>query len=216
MFNDKDDAKFDTFFSSLLEMEDLKKKFKENWDSKTKGQGKSSVVCDEDSTMKDDPKAKTIVDVYEDITLTDKSMSHMDLDNFLIPKNVMVSEPSLRSTVVSEAITNNTVDVRQSVLPREIKAPKKCKSVMVLSDESVIAHRTRSKYRNKKEAVVDNVTTAKTGPVCRKHSNLKITKIDAFIEFTKVAENRLRLPCAVSDELCLSVDNLHEVSIKKP
>ncbi|KAJ0580570.1 hypothetical protein HanRHA438_Chr04g0169131 [Helianthus annuus] len=83
-------------------MEDLKKKFKENWDSKTEGQCKSSVVCDEDSTMKDHPKAKTIVDVYEDITLTDKSMSHMDLDNFLIPKNVMVSEPSLRSTVVSE------------------------------------------------------------------------------------------------------------------
>ncbi|KAJ0588181.1 putative transcription factor B3-Domain family [Helianthus annuus] len=214
MFNDKDDAKFDTFFSSLLEMEDLKKKFKENWDSKTEGQCKSSVVCDEDSTMKDHPKAKTIVDVYEDITLTDKSMSHMDLDNFLIPKNVMVSEPSLRSTVVSEAITNNTVDVRQSVLPRKIKAPKKCKSVMVLSDESVIAHRTRSKYRNKKEAVVDNVTAAETGLVCRKRSNLKITKTDAFIEFTKVAENRLRLPCAVSDELCLSVDNLHEVSIK--
>ncbi|MFS7899471.1 putative transcription factor B3-Domain family [Helianthus anomalus] len=36
----------------------------------------------------------------------------------------------------------------------------------------------------------------------------------SFIEFTKVAENRLRLPCAVSDHLCLSVDNLHEVSVK--
>ncbi|KAM0005664.1 hypothetical protein Hdeb2414_s0204g00831851 [Helianthus debilis subsp. tardiflorus] len=214
MFNDKDDSKFDTFFSSLLEMEDLNKKFKENWDTKTEGQGKSSVVCDEDSTMKNDPKAKTIVDVYEDISLKDKSMSQTDLDNFLISKNVMVYEPSLCSTVVSDAIPNNTVDVRQSVLPRKRKATRKFKSVMIVSDESVIAHRTRSTYRNKKEAVVDKVTAAETGLVCRKRSNLKMTKTDSFIEFTKVAENRLRLPSAVSDDLCLSVHNLHEVSIK--
>ncbi|KAJ0554661.1 putative transcription factor B3-Domain family [Helianthus annuus] len=214
MFNDQDDAKFDTFFSSLLEMEDLKKKFKENWDSKTEGKGKSSVVCDVDSTMKDDPKAKTIVNVNEDITLKDKSMSDMDLDSFLIPKNVMFYEPSLCSTVVSDAITNNTVDVRQSVLPRKMKAPKKCKSVIIQSHESVIAHRTRSKFGNKKEVVVDKVTAAESVPVCRKRSNLKTMQTDSFIEFTKVAENRLRLPCAVSDDLCLSVDNLHEVSVK--
>ncbi|MFS7906173.1 hypothetical protein Hanom_Chr01g00056171 [Helianthus anomalus] len=33
-------------------MEDLKKKFKDDWDRKTEAQGKSSVFCDEDSTMK--------------------------------------------------------------------------------------------------------------------------------------------------------------------
>ncbi|MFS7922592.1 putative transcription factor B3-Domain family [Helianthus anomalus] len=243
MFNDQDDAKFDTFFSSLLEMEDLKKKFKEYWDSKTEGKGKSSVVCDVDSTMKDDPKAKTIDNVNEDISLKvvfvllkllfvnltefvyiilkfmfcffqDKSISDMDLDSFLIPKNVMVNEPSLCSTVVSDAITNNTVDVRQSVLPRKMKAPKKCKSVIIQSHESVIAHRTRSKFGNKKEAVVDKVAAAEPVPVCRKRSNLKTMKTDSFIEFTKVAENRLRLPCPVSHDLCLSVDNLPEVSVK--
>ncbi|MFS7958072.1 hypothetical protein Hanom_Chr07g00673891 [Helianthus anomalus] len=162
-------------------MEDLKKKFKENWDSKTEGKGKSSGVCDVDSTMKDDPKAKTIVN--EDISLKvvfvllkllfvkltefvyiilkvmfcffqDKSMSDMDLDSFLIPKNVMVYEPSLCSTVVSDAITNNTVDVRQSVLPRKMKAPKKCKAVIIQSHESVIAHRTRSKFGKKKKLLL--------------------------------------------------------------
>ncbi|MFS8029783.1 hypothetical protein Hanom_Chr17g01526401 [Helianthus anomalus] len=71
--------------------------------------------------MKDDPKAKTVVNVNEDISLKDKSMSDMDLDNFLIPKDVMVNEPILRSIVVSDPIMNNTVDVRQSVLPRKLK-----------------------------------------------------------------------------------------------
>ncbi|KAJ0610241.1 putative transcription factor B3-Domain family [Helianthus annuus] len=285
MFNDQDDAKFDTFFSSLLEMEDLKKKFKENWDSKTEGKGKSSVVCDVDSnmkddpkaksvvnvnedislkvvfvllkllfvnltecdknmsdmdldsflipkdvmvnepvlcstvvsdfkensvsktegkgkssvdcdvdsTMKDDPKAKTVVNVNEDISLKDESMSDMDLDSFLIPKDVMVNEPILCSTVVSDPIMNNTVDVRQSVLPRKLKAHKKCNSVIIQSHESVIAHRTRSKIGNKKEAVVDKLTAVEPVPVCRKRSNLKTRKTDSFIEFTKVAEDRLKM-----------------------
>ncbi|XP_035832433.1 uncharacterized protein LOC118481209 [Helianthus annuus] len=43
--------------------------FKENSVSKTEGKGKSSVDCDVDSTMKDDPKAKTVVNVNEDISL---------------------------------------------------------------------------------------------------------------------------------------------------
>ncbi|MFS7935928.1 hypothetical protein Hanom_Chr05g00409331 [Helianthus anomalus] len=117
IWQNKDDSKFDTFFSSLLEMEDLKKKFKDNWDTKTEVQGKSSVVCDEDSTM----KANTTVDVDENLSLKDKSNSQTDLDNILIPKNVMFYEPTLCSTVVSDAIPNNTVDVRQFVLPRKRK-----------------------------------------------------------------------------------------------
>ncbi|XP_035843774.1 uncharacterized protein LOC118490330 [Helianthus annuus] len=138
----------------------------------------------------------------------------MDLDSFLIPKDVMVNEPILCSTVVSDPIMNNTVDVRQSVLPRKLKAHKKCDSVIIQSHESVIAHRTRSKIGNKKEAVVDKLTAVEPVPVCRKRSNLKTRKTDSFIEFTKVAEDRLRLPCPVSDDLCLSVDNLPEVSVK--
>ncbi|KAJ0666434.1 putative transcription factor B3-Domain family [Helianthus annuus] len=246
LFKDIDDSKFDNFFSSLLEMEDLKKKFKDDWDRKTEGQGKSSFFCDEDSTMKDDPKAKTIVVVDENLSvkvlfvllnsiflnlnvfvyiifrnmfsfLQDKSKCQTDLNNFLIPKNVIFSQRTLCSTVVSDAIPKNTVDVGQTVLPRKRKATRKCKTVMIVSDDSVIAHRTRSKYRNKNESVVvDKITAAETSYVCRKRSNLKRTKTDSFIEFTKVAENRLacRLPSAVSDDLSLSVHNLREVSIK--
>ncbi|MFS7994945.1 hypothetical protein Hanom_Chr12g01112081 [Helianthus anomalus] len=69
MFNDEDDSKFDTFFSSLLEMEDLKKKFKENWDSKTEGKGKESVVCDVDSKTADEDmivEQNLTADVCED------------------------------------------------------------------------------------------------------------------------------------------------------
>ncbi|KAJ0778348.1 hypothetical protein HanLR1_Chr02g0070741 [Helianthus annuus] len=52
VFNDIDDSKFDNFFSSQLEMEELKKKFKDDWDRKIEPQGKASVVCDEDLTIK--------------------------------------------------------------------------------------------------------------------------------------------------------------------
>ncbi|KAM0040481.1 hypothetical protein Hdeb2414_s0012g00394401 [Helianthus debilis subsp. tardiflorus] len=178
-----------TFFSSLLEMEDLKKKM---IDRKTEAQGKSSVVCDEDSTMKDDPKAKTIVVVDENLSLKDKSKFETDLDNFFTPKNVLFSEPTLCSTIVSNAIPKYTVDVGQTVLQRKRKATRKCKTVMIVSDESLIAHRTRSKYRNKNESVVvDKITAAETASVSRKRSTLKRTKTVSIIVFTKVAENRL-------------------------
>ncbi|KAF5818837.1 hypothetical protein HanXRQr2_Chr02g0070641 [Helianthus annuus] len=52
VFNDIDDSKFDKFFSSLLEMEDLKKKFKDDWDKKTEPKGKTSVLCDENQSSK--------------------------------------------------------------------------------------------------------------------------------------------------------------------
>ncbi|KAM0027589.1 hypothetical protein Hdeb2414_s0019g00541981 [Helianthus debilis subsp. tardiflorus] len=39
--------------------------------------------------MKDDLKAKTIVVVDENLSLKDKSKCQADLDNFLIPKNVI-------------------------------------------------------------------------------------------------------------------------------
>ncbi|MFS7945890.1 putative transcription factor B3-Domain family [Helianthus anomalus] len=104
--------------------------------------------------MKDDLKVKTIVVVDENLSLKDKSKCQTDLDNFLIPKNVMFSQPTLCSTVVSDAIPKNTVDVGQTVLPRKRKATRKCKTVMIVPDDSPIAHRTRLKYRNKNESVV--------------------------------------------------------------
>uniref|UniRef100_A0A251THP4 Uncharacterized protein n=1 Tax=Helianthus annuus TaxID=4232 RepID=A0A251THP4_HELAN len=159
VFNDIDDSKFDNFFSSLLEMEDLKKK--------------------------------------------DKSNFEMDLDKFLIPKNnshvdptrktnIFISEPSLSSIVVSDTIPKYKVDVGQIVLPIKRKATQKCKAVMLVSDESLIAHRTRSKFRNKNESVVvDKFMAAETTSVSRKRSTLKRSKTISTIEFTKVAENRM-------------------------
>ncbi|MFS8020520.1 putative transcription factor B3-Domain family [Helianthus anomalus] len=161
VFNDIDDSKFDSFFSSLLEMEDLKKK--------------------------------------------DKSNFEMDLDKFLIPKNN------------SHTIPKYKVDVGQIVLPIKRKATQKCKAVMLVSDESLIAHRTRSKFRNKNESVVvDKFMAAETTSVSRKRSTLKRSKTISIIEFTKVAENRMicRLPSAISDELSLSFHNLRDVSIQ--
>ncbi|KAM0010707.1 hypothetical protein Hdeb2414_s0070g00772381 [Helianthus debilis subsp. tardiflorus] len=69
IFNDIDDSKFDKFFLTLVEMEDVKKKFKDDLNKKTDPKGKAKVVGDESLFSKV------------------KSMFEMDLDNFLIPKN---------------------------------------------------------------------------------------------------------------------------------
>ncbi|KAJ0871859.1 hypothetical protein HanRHA438_Chr11g0517231 [Helianthus annuus] len=53
--------------------------------------------------------------------MKDKSKFETDLDNFLIPKNVIFSEPTLCSTVVSDAIPKYTVDVGHTVLPKKRK-----------------------------------------------------------------------------------------------
>ncbi|MFS7945081.1 putative transcription factor B3-Domain family [Helianthus anomalus] len=86
---------------------------------------------------------------------------------------------------------------------------------MLVSDESLIAHLTCSKFRNKNESVVvDKFMVAETTSVSRKRSTLKRSKTISIIEFTKVAENRMRLPSAISDELSLSFHNLRDVSIQ--
>ncbi|MFS7894749.1 hypothetical protein Hanom_Chr09g00778211 [Helianthus anomalus] len=177
--------------------------FKDNWDKNTEPQGKARVVYDEDLTLKDDPKAKTPTGVDKNLCLKDKSKFEMDLDKFLIPKNkshvdptgktnVVFSEPTLCSTYVSDAIPTYTVDVAQSVLPRKRKATPKCKTFMIVSDESLIAHRTRSKFTKKNEyVVVDKITATETASVTPKRSTMKRSKKVAIIEFTKVAKNRL-------------------------
>ncbi|KAM0060423.1 putative transcription factor B3-Domain family [Helianthus debilis subsp. tardiflorus] len=129
--------------------------------------------------------------------------------------NIFISEPSLSSIVVSDTIPKYKVDVGQIVLPIKRKATQKCKAVMLVSDESLIAQRTRSKFRNKNESVVvDKFMAAETTSVSRKRSTLKRSKTISIIEFTKVAENRMRLPSAISDELSLSFHNLRDVSIQ--
>ncbi|KAJ0724954.1 hypothetical protein HanPI659440_Chr12g0453351 [Helianthus annuus] len=165
-------------------MDDLKKKFKDDWDKKTEPQDKARVVCDEDLTLKDDPKAKKPTGVDKNQCLKDKSKFETDLDKFLIPKNkshvdptektiVVLSEPTLCSTYVSDAT-------------------RKCKTFMIVSDQSPIAHRTRSKFRNKNEyVVVDHIMGAETASVRPKRSTLKRSMTVPIIHFTKVAENRM-------------------------
>ncbi|KAJ0835359.1 putative transcription factor B3-Domain family [Helianthus annuus] len=102
---------------------------------------------------------------------------------------------------------------------------RKSKAVMLVSDESHIVHRTRSKFTKKNESVVvDSMTPAETisvrsithtsDVVSCKRSTLKRSKTVSFIEFTKVAENRMHLPSDVAHELALSVDSLHDITIQ--
>ncbi|KAM0016345.1 putative transcription factor B3-Domain family [Helianthus debilis subsp. tardiflorus] len=204
VFNDIDDSKFDKFFSSLLEMDDLKKK--------DDPKAKTPTGVDKNQCLKVDPTGKTIV---------------------------VLSEPTLCSTYVYDAIPKYTVDAAQTVFARKGKATRKCKTFMIVSDESPIAHRTRSKFTNKNEyVVVDNIMAAETASVRPKRSTLKRSMTVPIIDFTKVAENRMvsvfrvlhrllsdqfdnylvcvlqRLASAVSDDLCLSIHNLRDVSLQ--
>ncbi|MFS7935048.1 hypothetical protein Hanom_Chr05g00398851 [Helianthus anomalus] len=56
-------------------------------------------------------------------------------------------------------------------------------------------------------------STMSTSNVCPKRK-FKRSKNSSFLEFTKVAETRMCLPVDVSSDLCLSVDNLRDVSIQ--
>ncbi|MFS7906567.1 hypothetical protein Hanom_Chr01g00060791 [Helianthus anomalus] len=64
----------------------------------------------------------------------------------------------------------------------------KSKAIMLVSDESYIAHRTRSKFTKKNECVV--------------------------VDIRKPAETISRLPCDVASDLALSVDSLRDVTIQ--
>ncbi|KAJ0435587.1 putative nucleic acid-binding, replication factor A [Helianthus annuus] len=82
-----------------------------------------------------------------------------------------------------------------------------------------IAYRTRSNIHNKNECVdIDMMKPAENISihhcVVRPKRKVKRSKTNSFLEFTKVAESKLRLPVDVSCDLCLSVDNLRDVSIK--
>ncbi|KAJ0899082.1 hypothetical protein HanRHA438_Chr08g0364221 [Helianthus annuus] len=80
--------------------------------------------------------------------------------------NVFVEDRSLSSIVVSDAMPKCKVDVGQFVVPKKKKAMRKSKVVMLVSDESHIAHRTRSKFTKKNESVVvDSMTPAETTSV---------------------------------------------------
>ncbi|XP_035845217.1 uncharacterized protein LOC110933434 [Helianthus annuus] len=199
-------------------MEDVKKKFKDDLDKKTDPKVKTNVVGDKNQASKVDPKWKTNVVGDENQT------SKVD------PKgkpNVFASDRSLSSSsiVVSDAMPKSKGDVGQFVVPKKKKAMRISKAVMLVSDESHITHRTRSKFTKKNESVVvDSMKPVETiyvrsiphtsDVVSRKRSTLKRSKKVSFIEFTKVAESIMRLPSDVASELALSVDSLRDVTIQ--
>ncbi|MFS7959543.1 hypothetical protein Hanom_Chr08g00692341 [Helianthus anomalus] len=105
------------------------------------------------------------------------------------------SEPSLCSTVVSN-VSNSEIYSRcwltRFAKKEEGIATRQFKKVIIVSDESLIALRTRSKFRNKSEyVVVDKITPVETASVTRKRSTLKRSKTVSIIDFTEVAENIL-------------------------
>ncbi|MFS7906579.1 hypothetical protein Hanom_Chr01g00060941 [Helianthus anomalus] len=182
---DIDDSKFDNFFSSLVEMEDVKKKFKDDLNKKTDPKGKSKVVGDESLSSKVDPRGKS------NVFACDRSLS-----------SKVVSDVKRMPFVGDTLKSNPKVDVDKFVVPKEKKDMPKCKAIMLVSDESHIAHRTPSKFTKKNECVVIDIVkpvetiyfrsiTHTADVVGRKHVQVKRLKINSIIEFTKMAESRL-------------------------
>ncbi|KAF5786783.1 putative transcription factor B3-Domain family [Helianthus annuus] len=97
-------------------------------------------------------------------------------------------------------------------------------------DLNNIAYRTRSNFPINNDCVdidmtkpSENISVKSKRKACRPTTSpsnvcpkrkVKRSKNNSFLEFTKVAETRLRLPVDVSYDLCLSVDNLRDVSIQ--
>ncbi|KAJ0603955.1 putative transcription factor B3-Domain family [Helianthus annuus] len=188
ILNDTDDSKFDQFFASLIEMEDVKKKFKDDLIKKTDPKGKAKVVGDESVPSKV------------------KSIFEMDVDNFLIPKNkfhvytAMPKRKAVRSVSDNSHIAYRT---RSNVSRRN-----ECVVIDIMKPAEDITAKPKRKACRSITATVDVVR--------RKRHTVKRLKTNAFFEFTKVAESRLlyRLPGDVASDLSLSVDNLRDVTIQ--
>ncbi|KAM0010704.1 hypothetical protein Hdeb2414_s0070g00772351 [Helianthus debilis subsp. tardiflorus] len=142
-------------------MEDFKKK-------KSDPKGKAKVVGDESLSSQVDPRGKSNVFAC-DRSLSSKVVSHVKRMPFV--GDTLKSSPK--------------VDVDKFVVPKKKKkAMPKSKAIMLVSDESHIAHRTRSKFTKKNECVVVDIMkhaetisvrsiTHKTDVVGRKHSHSK-------------------------------------------
>ncbi|KAJ0624094.1 putative transcription factor B3-Domain family [Helianthus annuus] len=186
IFNDTDDYKFDRHIAALIEMEDAKKLFNDCWNTKNDAL-KETLSATSQCHLNTKGKSKVVCG-DETVSPKVKSKFDMDLDNFLIPKN-------------------------------KFRLHK-------LSNNSHIAYRTRLNVSRKNECVVidimkpsENITreacrsTTATADVRRKRT-IKRLENNLFLEFTKVAEIKLRLPVDVSSDLSLSVDNLRDVTIQ--
>ncbi|KAM0048876.1 hypothetical protein Hdeb2414_s0008g00279411 [Helianthus debilis subsp. tardiflorus] len=185
IFNDADDYKFDRHIAALIEMEDAKKLFNDCWNTKNDA-FKETLSATSQCHL--DTKGKPKV-VCGDETVSPKF--DMNLDNFLIPKNIFRLHKLSKNSHIAYR-TRLNVSRKNECVVIDIMKPS----------ENITVKSKREAYRS---------TTA-TADVRRKRT-VKRLKNNSFLEFTKVAEIKLHLPVDVSSDLSLSVDNLRDVTI---
>ncbi|KAJ0805452.1 putative transcription factor B3-Domain family [Helianthus annuus] len=194
MFNDEDDSKFDTFFSSLLEMEDLKKKFKENWDSKTEGKGKESVVCDVDSKTADEEmivEQNLTADVCED-----------DLEG---NQNDVKGKSKVYETQTKRSLRSRIkrVDAGASTSSLVLKSTETTKRIL------------RSRIKKVDEPPMTGSPVLKSTNLKKRKKTIQILNPQSTVlNFKRIADHRIRLPPKMTSVLDLSPTNLKEVSVQ--
>ncbi|KAM0044733.1 putative transcription factor B3-Domain family [Helianthus debilis subsp. tardiflorus] len=187
IFNDADDYKFDRHIAALIEMEDAKKLFNDCWNTKNDALKETLSAT---SQCHLDTKGKSKVAVVMKLFL--QSKFDMNLDNFLIPRNIFRLHKLSKNSHIAYR-TRLNVSRKNECVVIDIMKPS----------ENITVKSKRGACRS---------TTA-TADVRRKRT-VKRLKNNSFLEFTKVAEIKLHLPVDVSSDLSLSVDNLRDVTIQ--
>ncbi|KAJ0463686.1 putative transcription factor B3-Domain family [Helianthus annuus] len=158
--------------------------------------GKAKIVGDKRLPSKVDPRGKS------NVVVCDRSVS-----------SKVVADKVRRMPLVEETSKSSSkVDLHNFVvLKKKKKAMPKSKAVRSVSENSHIAFRTRLNFSNNNECVVidivkpaENITAKPKRKACRsitpmadvvgrKCYTVKRLKTNAFFEFTKMAESKLRL-----------------------
>ncbi|KAJ0901260.1 putative transcription factor B3-Domain family [Helianthus annuus] len=133
--------------------------------------GKSKVVCGDETVS---PKFD------------------MNLDNFLIPKNIFRLHKLSKNSHIAYRTRLN------------VSRKNECVVIDIMKPSENIT------VKSKREACRSTTATADV----RRKRTVKRLKNNSFLEFTKVAEIKLHLPVDVSSDLSLSVDNLCDVTIQ--
>ncbi|KAJ0611387.1 putative transcription factor B3-Domain family [Helianthus annuus] len=186
IFNDADDYKFDRHIAALIEMEDAKKLFNDCWNTKNDALKETLSAT---SQCHLDTKGKSKV-VCGDETVSPKF--DMNLDNFLIPKNIFRLHKLSKNSHIAYRTRLN------------VSRKNECVVIDIMKPSENIT------VKSKREACRSTTVTADV----RRKRTVKRLKNNSFLEFTKVAEIKLHLPVDVSSDLSLSVDNLRDVTIQ--
>uniref|UniRef100_A0A251USQ3 Putative DNA-binding pseudobarrel domain-containing protein n=1 Tax=Helianthus annuus TaxID=4232 RepID=A0A251USQ3_HELAN len=184
--SDADDYKFDRHIAALIEMEDAKKLFNDCWNTKNDALKETLSAT---SQCHLDTKGKSKV-VCGDETVSPKF--DMNLDNFLIPKNIFRLHKLSKNSHIAYRTRLN------------VSRKNECVVIDIMKPSENIT------VKSKREACRSTTATADV----RRKRTVKRLKNNSFLEFTKVAEIKLHLPVDVSSDLSLSVDNLRDVTIQ--